>query len=666
MFGFQGQRYQKNGNLSHDWRLRAAALGLLAGLSCGVSAQAPLGAASQAVASAHEAVQRKQWDALKALVPQAAAEPLVGAYPQFWQLRQQLRAGTTPLPDADLKRYIEQWRDDAYLVDRLKGEWIVAAVRAGAYAQALQLAPVQASNAPIDCALLMARHMTGEKIGGEQAMETFSPGGTCWSMLDEFVAKGVVGWPALQWELRAMLEANRTGDAQRMAALMFDASQMRDYAALMKNPSKWLAGQQAPKTRAQHELVALALARNIRGGEREAAAAYFEKQWADRLPEADRHWVWGQLGLVAVLNGDVQAAKWYRRSGPGPKTDYNHAWEVRAELRQADIDWKRIDAAVLKMSPRQQQETAWQYWRARALGAQGRTEDARQLYAATTASDDFYGLLAREELGQPLSLPPVPSPVSDEELAGARANKGLQRAIRLFDLGARAEAVPVWGFALRGMDDRQLRAAAELARQAHVYDRVINTSLLARNENDVTQRFLAPFEGRVSAKAKEVGLEPAWVYGLIRQESRFIMDARSHVGASGLMQLMPATAKWVARKIGMNDFTPSSVNDFDTNTVLGTSYLSMVLNDLDGSQVLATAGYNAGPGRPVLWRSRLSGPVEGAIFAETIPFTETRLYVKNVLANTVYYALKFTGEPQSLKARLGTIAPRPSRQVALP
>jgi soluble lytic murein transglycosylase len=136
------------------------------------------------------------------------------------------------------------------------------------------------------------------------------------------------------------------------------------------------------------------------------------------------------------------------------------------------------------------------------------------------------------------------------------------------------------------------------------------------------------------------------------------MDAKSVVGASGLMQLMPATAKYVARKIGMNDFQPSQVNDFDVNTKLGTNYLRMVLEDLDGSQVLASAGYNAGPGRPVQWRKTLNGPVEGAIFAETIPFTETRDYVKHVLSNATYYAVVFTGQPQSLKARLGEIAPR--------
>src|SRR5699024_6159412 len=163
------------------------------------------------------------------------------------------------------------------------------------------------------------------------------------------------------------------------------------------------------------------------------------------------------------------------------------------------------------------------------------------------------GQLANDELGQDIQLPPVPAAVTDTELAQARSNPGLQRSIRLFDLGWRPEAVAEWNYALRDMDDRQLLASAELAHQEAIYDRVINTSLLTKNQIHFGQRFIAPFEGRVSEKAREIALDPAWVYGLIRQESRFITDARSRVGASGLMQLMPATAKWVAQKIGLKN-----------------------------------------------------------------------------------------------------------------
>jgi len=619
----------------------------------------------QALADAREAMQKKQWDRLAALVPQAKTDPLLGSYAEYWLLRKQVQDPTMPVPTAQLQKFMQDNRDD-YLADRMKADWIVAAARAGDYATVNQLGPVLNSNAQVDCSRLMARHMTGGKVSADQAMEAFQPVSACWSLLNELVDRNVVGWKNLEPLLRATLETSKTGNAQRIAALMFSAGEMTSYASLMKSAKSWLARQGEPKTRAQTELVTLALSRMARSDDRDEAAAYIEKNWAGILPKSNMQWVWGQFGLVAALNVDPDAVKWYRRSGTVPMTDYNHAWQVRSELRQARIDWGQVAKAIEKMSVEQQAEPVWVYWRGRALAARGLHEAAKKHFESIAGEFGFYGQLANEELGRNIPLPPAPQPVTKAELAQARSNPGLQRAVRLFDLGWRPEAVPEWNFSLRGMNDRQLLAAAEMARQEQIYDRVVNTSLKTTSEIDFSQRFIAPFEGRVAAKARQIDLDPAWVYGLIRQESRFITDARSHVGASGLMQLMPATARWVARKIGMKDFSASSVNDFDTNTILGTNYLSMVLNKLDGSQVLATAGYNAGPKRPVQWRSTLGGPVEGAIFAETIPFTETRLYVKHVLSNTVYYAMLFSGKPQSLKARLGTISPEPATRVALP
>jgi soluble lytic murein transglycosylase len=152
------------------------------------------------------------------------------------------------------------------------------------------------------------------------------------------------------------------------------------------------------------------------------------------------------------------------------------------------------------------------------------------------------------------------------------------------------------------------------------------------------------------------------VYGLIRQESRFVTDARSGVGAHGLMQVMPATARWTARKLGMAGFTPDQLAERDTNIAIGTGYLKLVLDDFGGSMPMAAAAYNAGPSRPRAWRN---GPMlEGAAWAETVPFQETRDYVKKVLSNTTFYAALLTGQPQSLKARLGTIGPRDASQPA--
>jgi soluble lytic murein transglycosylase len=177
---------------------------------------------------------------------------------------------------------------------------------------------------------------------------------------------------------------------------------------------------------------------------------------------------------------------------------------------------------------------------------------------------------------------------------------------------------------------------------------------------DVEQRFPMPFRESVVRRSREIALDPAYVYGLIRQESRFIMDARSHVGASGLMQVMPATARWTARKIGLANFTADQINDRETNIAIGTGYLKLVLDDFDGSMPLAAAAYNAGPGRPRNWRAPGgTGPVlEGAAWAENVPFNETRDYVKKVVSNATMYAAILSGQPQSLKARMGTVGPR--------
>jgi len=621
-------------------------------------------AARQAVIQAYEAVNDKQWKVLDKVAGLASTDPMLGDFATFWQLRQQLHDTTQPIPQAALQSFMAHSRN-AHLKDRLTGDWIIATVRAGDYQAALDLGPTNIQTAPIGCATVLAQHMTGQSVSAEQAREVFSPGTTCWSMMDQLAKSEVLSWEDWQFELRAILETSQTNNARRMAAIMFSGAEMKDYSALMENPKQWLRKQNPPGSRADTALITLALSRLARG-DRAREAAYLEDNWAQHLPADAVQWVYSQFGLIAALRVESDAAKWYRRSGDQRLTDYNHAWEVRAELRETIIDWERVRQAVNRMTDRQASEPVWVYWKARALEALGEKEASMQLYASIKDDLSFYGQLANEELGHTPFIPDLPDEVSDEELQEARDNWGLQVALEAFRLGWRTEGIQQWSYALRGLNDRQLLAAAEFAREQEVFDRVVNTSLLTKEDIDFRQRFVAPFHEGVIKQAEKVALDPAWVYGLIRQESRFMTDVRSHAGASGLMQLMPDTARWVANKIGLSDFKPSQVNDFEVNTALGTNYLRMVLDRLEGSEVLASAGYNAGPKRPIRWRSRLAKPVEGAIFAETIPFTETRLYVKNVMSNTVYYAMMFTQEPQYLKKRLGVIAPKSQSSPGLP
>ncbi len=294
--------------------------------------------------------------------------------------------------------------------------------------------------------------------------------------------------------------------------------------------------------------------------------------------------------------------------------------------------------------------------------------EALALLQSIASIRGFYEQLALEELGQKITLPAKPAPISAEEKEAARLNAGLNRAAYAIAIGLRSDGVREWNYSTNlhqggGMGERELLAAAQFACDRQIWDRCINTSERTKNDIDFDQRFPMPFRETVVKRAQSINLDPAYVYGLIRQESRFIMDARSSVGASGLMQVMPATARETARYIGLTGFTADQITDRDTNITIGTAYLKRALDDFGGSMSMAAAAYNAGPGRPRAWRGQAGSPtLEAAIWAENVPFSETRDYVKKVLSNTTNYAAILTGQPQSLKARLGSVGPRDAEQ----
>jgi soluble lytic murein transglycosylase len=372
------------------------------------------------------------------------------------------------------------------------------------------------------------------------------------------------------------------------------------------------------------------------------------------------------IGKLAAqrLNSDA-LAHYAKVSRDSDLSDDMLAWKVRAALRApSGPRWPLVLQAVNAMSDDARTDTPWVYWKARALLARGGDEpraEARKLLESIASVRGFYEQLALEELGQKVTIPPKPAPLTAQEKEAARLNPSLNRALYAIGLGIRSEGVREWNYATNlhqpgGMADRELLAAAQFACDREIWDRCVNTSERTKVEFDIDQRYPMPFRESVVRRAREINLDPAYVYGLIRQESRFIMDARSSVGASGLMQVMPATARWTARKIGLPNFKVDQLNDRETNIAIGTGYLKLVLDDFDGSMPLAAAAYNAGPRRPRAWRN---GPVmEAAAWAENVPFGETRDYVKKVLSNTTTYAAILTGQPQSLKARLGLVGPR--------
>jgi soluble lytic murein transglycosylase len=611
-------------------------------------------AADEALLKAYDAF--KAGDAVKL---QRFSSQLTGhvlaPYLEFWRLKLRLE----DMPDADVRAFLEA-QAGSYLADRLRADWLKVLGKRAEWQTFEQQQPLLVQDdLEIRCDAWLARLARGDESVYEEAkliwLEPRELPETCQMLANKMIEAQRINVEDVWRRARVLFESGQPGAARRAFA----------YLPASEKPDEWLFNQAAtapkkllsspPKNlekRATREMVLFAVVRLGRS-EPEAAVDVLRGGLGARLPAEDVKYLWGRLAYESARRLIPEANEWYRLADLAALSDEQLAWRVRAALRAAD--WQSVRDAIDRMSFTARQDPAWTYWYGRALGAQGRDDGARAYYLRISGQPSFYGLLASEELGAMAGIPEPFHVPTEAEVEAAKGNPGLARALELYRLDLRTEATREWVFTIRGMTDAQLLAAAELALRAGVYDRAINTADRTAHQHNYKVRFLAPYKDVFNEQARNFGLEEAWVLGLVRQESRFIVRAKSSVGAQGLMQLMPATARWVAKRNNVRDFSPGRVAEVPINVALGTGYLKMVLDDL-GHPVLASAAYNAGPGRARRWRD--SKPLEGAIYAETIPFDETRDYVKKVMANTMYYAQLNGGKLVPLKERLGQIPAR--------
>lgn len=587
----------------------------------------------------------------------------LASYVDYYRLRLDLDRAS---PDS-VAVFLER-NADTLIAQRLRSDWLRHLAKAEQWADfrreyaRLPLKNPSPEN-DLRCLAVRAGLATGESGALDDAR-------LLWDTLDDAPSACAPAFAALYeagrltqddvWaRARRQMEARRPGQATGVLDLLPAAERPgRVLDDIIDNPARWLVRQPTNFSIARRgrELAVMAVARMARNDVRAAERSL--EVIAHRLSPQERAYAFGQLGWQGAMKHDPRALHWCRSADDAMEGDEVFAWCARAAMRAGK--WKVLRDIVERMPEALAAKPEWVYWGGRARAATGHVDQAHEHYRRIADQPSFYGLLAREELGLPHRLPPVAVAPTAEEIRRAELTPAIQRALRLFALDLRSEALREWNWAIRDTDDRTLLAVAHVAVQKNLWDRAIATAERTVAEHDYALRYLAPMRALVEPHVAARALDLSWVYGLMRQESRFVMNAKSSAGAQGLMQVMPATAKWVAKKIGLNDYQPSRIADTDTNLLLGTSYMRLVLDSLDDHPVLASAGYNAGPGRARKWRA--ARPLEGAVYAETIPFTETRDYVKKVMANAVMYSLVFGMKEPGLKQRLGSIQPGPGGQ----
>ncbi len=580
---------------------------------------------------------------------------VLAPYLTYYQLQLRIRDAS----EEEVHGFIAR-NADSPLSDRLRADWlrILGQQQNWALFEAEYPALVNNDDVELACFALQAGLQRGDDAAVREARRKWLSGGelpqSCKPVFDALFAAGTLAAGDLWARIRLALEMGNIGVARQIITDYLPEKQrasLRNLEKVADNPQQFLdSGAVDTQSRPGRELAMFAIYRLARS--LPAAAEPCWERLRARFDAEEQAYVWGQMAFHAARQHDPVALKWFHKAEDAPLNELQMTWRVRAALRAQD--WSEVLSGIAAMPETLQNQGAWRYWKARALKAGGQVGAANAILAPLSREHNFYGQLATEELGAVVSNPVATYEPGTDEIRSVRDLPGIQRALALYRLNLRTEANREWIWATRGFDDKQLLAAAEIARRNNWLDRAINTADKTRELHDFSLSYPAPHRDVMQVYARERDLDEAWVYGLIRQESRFVQQARSNVGASGLMQLMPTTAQWIARRLGLKHFRQNLVAQLDTNISFGTYYLKYVLDTNDGQPVLATASYNAGPSRARRWKDEHA--LEGAIYAESIPFTETRNYVQKVMSNASYYANRFGQQVVTLKHRLGTIS----------
>lgn len=310
--------------------------------------------------------------------------------------------------------------------------------------------------------------------------------------------------------------------------------------------------------------------------------------------------------------------------------------EVRIRNALAAQEWPVIHEAIQHLPEEKKSSAKWQYWLAVAemhLEPKG-NNIAR--FEQISQDRSFYGYLAAEISNKPFLLNASSSKPSDTELTKLEQTPGLLRARELFKLGKLVEANREWNLAQSQMSESELLNSGYLAQSWGWHLQAIINAAKTKRWDHVDLRFPHPHQQFFAQHAVNNGLDLSFPVAIARQESAFLYTAQSHVGARGLMQLMPKTASATAKKHKVKYTSRSQLFKPELNITLGSAYLGDMYKRFDQNPAYAAAAYNAGPHRVKRWlKDRGELPLD--IWIETIPFKETRNYVQNVLAFRVIY-----------------------------
>jgi len=585
----------------------------------------------------------------------------LGYYPEYWILNQNLAMQ----PVSQIISFAQRYPQSA-MAEKLAADYVEEKVKMADFSTAQPVLPYVTNADPAEaCAVAQVRAKAGDELVYAEFKEvwltTNSQPDSCTGLGRMMLSSPLMTSEDRQQRLWGQLRAGQSGQAIATAQGIGLNLSLAQLNSIQANPTNYLWSA-AKSTAAEHAYLIYALGR-LADSDLDSALSIV-KRTAEGTPVQVQRALYRAVGYIGGTT--VMKNNFNREVLNALDVSYGLPFspeEAEIYARQAIrfSAWESLIRAIDSMSVNQKQEDRWQYWLARA--SEQRTDRASKqaaesIYRKLATGDDYHNLLARDKLGQVTASTPTPAQPSNQAMQRLNQDIHFRRAFTLRNISAPENYINrEWNWAVRQAylkkDDDLLLAAAKRAMDMGWYDRAIYAADRTANKHNYNYRFPMPHQNYVVSHSRNAGVDPAWAYGLMRQESRFNTVARSHVGAGGLMQIMPDTAKLVARQMG-EAYNPAALTDMNTNIRYGTFYLSTIQRQLSDSPVLATAGYNAGPNRARRWQPEFQG-IAADQYTESIPLLETRDYVKHVMTNATHYGILLGQGAQSVGKRMQLI-----------
>ena len=586
---------------------------------------------------------------------------VLGYYPEYWSLNANLSAQ----PSSNIVNFAQRYPQSA-MAEKLAADYVEEKVKQADFATAQPvLQYVTNADQAESCAVAQVRAKSGDPLVFAEYKDvwltTNSQPESCTGLGRMMLSSPLMTEQDRQQRLWGQLRAGQSGQALATAQTLGMSLSLAQLNQIQANPLNYLWS--APKaSTADHAYLVFAMGRLADSDLNSAMSTV--KRAAEGTPLQVQKALYRAVGYIGgttvMKNNFNREVLNYLDASYGLPFSSEEA-EIYARQAIRFSRWESLIRAIDAMSVTQKQEDRWQYWLARASEQRGDASSkrtAQEIFKKLAQGDDYHNLLAKDKLGQSYNNIPNNVQPSNSDVQRLSQDIHFSRAFALRRVNAPDNYINrEWNWAVRQAylkhDDGLLLAAAKRATDMGWYDRAIYAADRTENKHNYSYRYAMPHQNYVVSHSRNAGIDPAWAYGLMRQESRFNTGARSHVGAGGLMQIMPDTAKLVARQMG-ETYNPAALSDMNTNIRYGTFYLSMIQSQLSSSPVLATAGYNAGPNRARRWQPD-SQSIAADQYTESIPLTETRDYVKHVMTNATHYGVLLGQGAQSIEKRMNVI-----------